>query len=822
MIDFISMVFETNGEPFESHDPEFVKGALAAVLPFEVLSILTNPKTTAKVIQNLTTTLVNPQYGEMPPQLRNIVLDVILNKSDFEARLQVRDQYFEHHQLFLPAFLKYNVRISFEQYKDLSFTAPTDHTELLRQEINESWLGDNKVSAAFAHACEYGLTTLHPEQLLELAKKHIQYLKKLTDAPELFLGQYFHHSTLTGFDQLYRVFKHLKFTKGVRWITQTTKQALSAVGIADLTKLGAVNKANRETILKLAPLWQCSSRLGITVSDELERRLSVIAVQATIGQDWAQKDFINLAGRLFSQVAAVRELQHTYQDADHKKMQEMLNTPIYDYLSEYYFKQYSLMIPCTLEAFRAEYPTLYSLTVLMPASDKCLAWIFKEMGMDSAVGLYLEHSQQFKFVSFYNCENAESLDTIGRPRTNDVKVPISAHLCYLIGHAYNFFSAQCYRHIALNRSGLKDMLSVIYPQLTYAKHDKGWKGSFDVPSYLNDPCSSNLYLRIYAHGGGAADVMHLKPTFECRAKVLGGLAEGLMAFEKNGAGARSVQRFIKLYKDAPATVSSGDWIPSMCSELLHSKGAKHLLPTSFAGLLKEWLSIQTFNKDLALLSMNNEIEVSRSTERVTSLKNLVLLFNKASKHAPKTHSNLPDIRYQKGKVKAYILPPGDARALIIGIMTGCCQHIVGSASAVAISSYTEPDQGVFVVETETGQILAQSLVWTGAMDNKPSKQFKAPNHNGKVIVFDSVESRFMSLMDHPDAAQSIIDAYANAFKLMQAEGYAVAVYRSGDDHAKSICNEANIKTVTIELECDTFSKLGYSDFDMEKAAMICV
>jgi len=82
--------------------------------------------------------------------------------------------------------------------------------------------------------------------------------------------------------------------------------------------------------------------------------------------------------------------------------------------------------------------------------------------------------------------------------------------------------------------------------------------------------------------------------------------------------------------------------------------------------------------------------------------------------------------FKVGRYRARFLPRDDMRAPLIGIYTGCCQHINGEAASCALHSCVSPLGAAFVVEDpkRPANILAASWVWSDGEG---------------IVVFDSVE-----------------------------------------------------------------------------------
>lgn len=71
------------------------------------------------------------------------------------------------------------------------------------------------------------------------------------------------------------------------------------------------------------------------------------------------------------------------------------------------------------------------------------------------------------------------------------------------------------------------------------------------------------------------------------------------------------------------------------------------------------------------------------------------------------------------------LPCNDPQGPLLGLYTGCCQHLEGAAASCARHGVTSPYSGFYVVEYK-GEVVAQSWAWRGTKGE---------------LVFDSIEMR---------------------------------------------------------------------------------
>lgn len=123
---------------------------------------------------------------------------------------------------------------------------------------------------------------------------------------------------------------------------------------------------------------------------------------------------------------------------------------------------------------------------------------------------------------------------------------------------------------------------------------------------------------------------------------------------------------------------------------------------------------------------------------------------------PKKESNIPLVEFKVGNYIAKILKPGDARALVMGHESGCCQSVFSDAHPCAISAFTHPGSGIFVVETNEGKVVCQSFIWR-TNENMPN-----------YLVIDSIES-IHHLNDESFYMAVLDEAYKTLARKMKQE-----------------------------------------------------
>lgn len=177
-----------------------------------------------------------------------------------------------------------------------------------------------------------------------------------------------------------------------------------------------------------------------------------------------------------------------------------------------------------------------------------------------------------------------------------------------------------------------------------------------------------------------------------------------------------------------------------------------------------------------------------------------------SKHS-RTTTLIPDHSYEYNGYEVKFLTLQDARALYVGELSGCCQHInEGAGNDAAIQSYFETWCRVLVwISKTSGKILAQSFVWLNKEQN--------------AIVLDSVESVH-------DSEDDIVEEVIIPMIQNWSEGYYTAhnkaVYIGDTDYGiTQAVNNAETKSETEAktshhssvYEMAPFAELEYTDVE---------
>lgn len=170
----------------------------------------------------------------------------------------------------------------------------------------------------------------------------------------------------------------------------------------------------------------------------------------------------------------------------------------------------------------------------------------------------------------------------------------------------------------------------------------------------------------------------------------------------------------------------------------------------------------------------------------------------------KTECYIPNIKFEKNGVKVYCLEPGDATALYIGELSGCCQHINdGGGDDAAIQSFTEPWCSVLMIESaNSGTLLAQSFLWTC--------------QDKKYVVMDSVESVLETT--NQSVRNLVYPALCTWIKKMKEAGFKVAIsdatYGLTDTLRELFEEDENVRVEAIPAP-ESYDSLDYTDVSSE-------
>lgn len=190
-----------------------------------------------------------------------------------------------------------------------------------------------------------------------------------------------------------------------------------------------------------------------------------------------------------------------------------------------------------------------------------------------------------------------------------------------------------------------------------------------------------------------------------------------------------------------------------------------------------------------------------------------------------------------------ILEPGDLRALTIGLRSACCQSVFGAAFHAAVQSYTRESIGVVVIESEAGELLAQSLIYEHVfhieaqeMANSPLFLAVGPHADGwtlpvikhalvhnhlpipedflstytpdtKMVVFDSIESRF------PELPSAALKGYQLMVEAFCRQNWISVMPDSTCPRSQQVLASPYFKVLDFDLlHSELGDSLGYSDF----------
>ncbi len=155
------------------------------------------------------------------------------------------------------------------------------------------------------------------------------------------------------------------------------------------------------------------------------------------------------------------------------------------------------------------------------------------------------------------------------------------------------------------------------------------------------------------------------------------------------------------------------------------------------------------NPDLAVMCFSQDWDNDEFEKALKHIAAYVKKYGAPDAHKP--GGRIPNIAidgtaFGKAAYRFYKLPDGDARGLLLGEFTNCCQHLAGVGKDCAKHGFCSEQSGFYVVaDKKTDEIVAQSWAWRGEKDE---------------LVLDSLES----LPGHMTAPQwrSLCDAFAVA------------------------------------------------------------
>ena len=176
------------------------------------------------------------------------------------------------------------------------------------------------------------------------------------------------------------------------------------------------------------------------------------------------------------------------------------------------------------------------------------------------------------------------------------------------------------------------------------------------------------------------------------------------------------------------------------------------------------------------------------------------VFQDCKDFKPKKKSNIPlfEKKYSE-KYLAQVLKPGDARALVMGEESGCCQSVDNAASECAEMAYMGENSGIFAIDDEEGKLISQSFIWLAK--------------NGKHLIIDSIETIHQLTKDSA-YTQLIAKAYLDFAQELSAKN--IQVVMSADNYNNTgrkvfeALNDMFPKEMKVK-ETNSYYSSGYED-----------
>lgn len=138
---------------------------------------------------------------------------------------------------------------------------------------------------------------------------------------------------------------------------------------------------------------------------------------------------------------------------------------------------------------------------------------------------------------------------------------------------------------------------------------------------------------------------------------------------------------------------------------------------------------------------------------------------------PKKKSNIPlHEKTYNDKYLAHVLKPGDARALVMGEESGCCQSVDNAASECAEAAYAGENSSIFAIDAEDGKLISQSFIWL--------------TRDGKHLIIDSIETIHQLTATSP-YTKLIAQAYLDLAAEMNKKNIQVVMSASNYNNAGS-------------------------------------
>lgn len=173
------------------------------------------------------------------------------------------------------------------------------------------------------------------------------------------------------------------------------------------------------------------------------------------------------------------------------------------------------------------------------------------------------------------------------------------------------------------------------------------------------------------------------------------------------------------------------------------------------------------------------------------------VFDDCRDFKPKKKSNIPlhEKKYND-KYLAHVLKPGDARALVMGEESGCCQSVDNAASECAEAAYIQENSGIFAIDGEDGKLISQSFIWL--------------SRDSKYLIVDSIETIHQLSASTP-YTKLIAEAYLDLAREMNKKNIQVVMSASNYNNAGSRVYEYIEKMFSKEMK--KTSNSYYSDYD---------
>lgn len=615
--------------------------------------------------------------------------------------------------------------------------------------------------------------------------------------------------------------------------TSISKPVKDTITETDLTTISLASRNKVLSALKTKSYVMDVKEL----SEEAKQRLKLLICQGLLSQEFG---FPAVAEILFQildhDLTKVKEFhticceQRSILDTEPKIEKKELafarSQSLHQYLICKYFPIVKKVLNWDLQYFESQYPTVYSLIPFMSRLVKAGAWFVKELEVDNAEILYFIENYTELYTEEYEHSTTVKQQKFATLLSGAKVKSLTENAAYLLAFL-SFHLDRSESSIPFSSVKFKELMTLIYGKVEIKQLHKSKAFYFDIElrQYVEDPIPVRSYMEMYKSGIPFKDLLAMKSTFpSIKDKVKASMITMHTLVVRSAPIKLNCLSWWKLICKSKLGVLSADWIEDMQYALKLSKA-----PDSLDQLID--LYVKTDPKFKALMlgpTLKNRYAILEEDESsLPLLFDIVRELQALGSYQAKEHSNLPNIKFDiDNEYEAFILPPGDQRALIIGTLTGCCQHINGAAKSIAVTSYTDPDQGVFVVAAKTGRIIAQSFIWHGDI-NRPEKvkgKFKPENFNGKLLAIDSIEyHRYDNSVSQLEKV--IAKGYYLFMQEMQKQGYVVGL--NPDENTESTrvvrilnnmknCSTSDYLAPMTNATSDYQKKLGYTDLSMSE------